>query len=116
MHQQHRRQLEQRQRTEIRRRFSPINVMARSSSSRSSQVSKSAGYPRATKPAAREFFAQRLQQFRQMLAQYDGRGADADVPRLSALQFVRNFFEVRKKRPDELVKFFTSGVSANGRR
>ena len=41
-----------------------------------------------------------------MLAQHDGRGADADVPRLSALQFVRHLFEVRKKRLDESVQFF----------
>jgi hypothetical protein len=29
-----------------------------------------------------------------MLTQRNRRGADADVPRLSALQFVRNLFEV----------------------
>ena len=42
-----------------------------------------------------------------MFAQHNRRGADADVPGLSALQFTRNFFKVRKKRPDEFKKFFT---------
>lgn len=41
-----------------------------------------------------------------MVAQDDGRSADANVPRLAALEFARHFIEVRKKWLDELEKPF----------
>jgi hypothetical protein len=41
-----------------------------------------------------------------MVAQDDGRGADADLPRLPALKFAGNFVQPREERRDERKKFF----------
>ena len=57
----------------------------------------------------RKFFSQIAQQARQMVPQDDGRGADANVARFAALQFQRDFFNVRKERVNEFVKFFAVG-------
>jgi hypothetical protein len=65
---------------------------------------------------SRKFFAHVPEQLREMLAQHNRRGADADVPGLSALQFTRNFFKVRKNGRMNSKSFSPGGVSANGRR
>src|SRR4051794_20086124 len=49
-----------------------------------------------------------------MVAQDDGRSADANMPRLATLQFQGDFFNVGKKRVNELVKLLAIGCQREG--
>ena len=54
-----------------------------------------------------EAFADVLEDFRQMFAQHDGGGADADLARLAALQFAGDEIEVGEEGLDELIELLT---------
>src|SRR5207302_9971187 len=49
-----------------------------------------------------------------MVAQHDGRGADADLPGLPALQLRRHGVQVGKERLDEPEQFFPLGCKGKG--
>src|SRR6266571_7956973 len=53
-----------------------------------------------------------LKQLRQMIAQHDGRGADADLPGLPSLQLCRHGVQVGKERLDEPEQFFPLGCES----